>query len=129
MKLTRLSLLYLATYLAAAGVALLLVPDVATKLLLSNGTYDDVFPRLTGGVLLALGILIIQIVRHRVEALYPWTLVVRVMLLAVFVALYLKSSDPFFLSLFVIVGLGVVMTATGYYLDRREAGGAVGVAH
>ena len=48
---TRLSLFYLATYLPVAGLALLLVPDVAMKLLLSNRTYDDVFPRLAGALL------------------------------------------------------------------------------
>jgi hypothetical protein len=30
----------------------LFAPDVATKLLLSNQTYDDIFPRLTGAVLI-----------------------------------------------------------------------------
>ncbi len=120
MKLTRISLFYLATYLPIAGLLLLFIPDVATKLLLSNRTYDDTFQRLAGGVLLALGIVIIQIVRLRVEALYPWTLVVRAGLLTMFVGLYLRSSDPFFISLFVIVGFGVLLTAVGYYLDRRR---------
>jgi uncharacterized protein YjeT (DUF2065 family) len=123
-KLTRLSLYYLATYLPLAGLALLFVPDIATKLLLSNRTYDDTFERLAGGVLLALGVLIIQIVRLRIEALYPWTLVLRAGLLTMFVALYARTSDPFFISLFVIVGLGVVLTAAGYYLDRRNAAAA-----
>jgi uncharacterized protein YjeT (DUF2065 family) len=121
MKLTRLSLYYLATYLPVAGLALLFVPDLATKQLLSNRTYDDTFERLAGGVLLALGVLIIQIVRLRIEPLYPWTLVVRAGLLTMFVALYARTSDPFFISLFVIVGFGVVLTAAGYSLDRRNA--------
>ena len=121
MKLTRVSLLSLEPYLPAAGIALLLVPDVATNLLLSNRTYDDTFQRLAGGVLLALGVLIIQIVRHRVEVLYPWTLVIRAGLLVMFVALYARTSDPFFVSLFVIVGFGVALTLTGFLLDRRRA--------
>ena len=58
MKRTRLSLFYLVTYLPIAGLALLMAPDFATKLLLSNRTYDDVFPRLVGAVLLALAVLI-----------------------------------------------------------------------
>lgn len=64
---TRLSLYYLATYLPLAGLALLFVPDFATKLLLSNRTYDDAFMRLAGALLVALGVLVIQIVRYRVE--------------------------------------------------------------
>jgi len=128
MKLTRLSLYYLATYVPAAGLALLFAPDIATKLLLSNRTYDDTFERLAGAILLALGILIIQIVRHEVEALYSTTLVVRGMLLAAIAALYARTSDPFFVSLFVIIGIGVVLTATGYYLDHRRAAEASATA-
>jgi uncharacterized protein YjeT (DUF2065 family) len=128
MKLTRLSLYYLATYLPLAGLALLFVPDIATKLLLSNRTYDDTFQRLAGGVLLALGIVIIQVVRYRVEAIYPWTLVVRTILLTMFAGLYARTSDPFFISLFVIVGFGVLLTAVGYYLDRHRASETVSTA-
>ncbi len=120
MTLTRLSLFYLATYLPVAGLLLLLVPDTATRLLLSDGTYDDVFTRLAGAVLLAIGVLVIGIVRHRVEVLYVWTVGVRVFLATVLLVLYAKTSDPFFLTVFAIVGFGVVLTAAGYYLDRRS---------
>lgn len=120
MNRTRLSLFYLATYLPIAGVALLVAPDFATKLLLSNRDYDDVFPRLTGAVLVALAVLVIQIVRHRVEVLYGWTVLVRIGLLAVFAALFAKTADPFFVVLFAIVGVGVILTGTSYYLDRRR---------
>jgi len=121
MNRTHLSLYYLATYLPIAGLALLLVPDFATKLLLSNRTYDDIFTRLAGALLLALGVLIIQIVRHRVEALYPTTVVVRLGLLVVLAVLFIRSADPFFLVIFVVVGIGVLLTGTGIYLDRRSS--------
>ncbi|HKB28197.1 MAG TPA: hypothetical protein VKC59_04165 [Candidatus Limnocylindrales bacterium] len=120
MNRTHLSLYYLASYLPIAGLALLLAPDAATKLLLSNATYDDVFTRLAGVLLLALGALIIQIVRHRVEVLYTTTVVVRVGLLAVLAVLFARTADPFFLVLVGVVGLGVVLTGTGLYLDRRS---------
>jgi len=121
MNRTHLSLYYLATYLPIAGLALLLVPDFATKLLLSNRTYDDIFTRLAGALLLALGVLIIQIVRHRVEALYQTTVVVRLGLLVVLAVLFIRSADPFFLVIFVVVGIGVLLTGTGIYLDRRSS--------
>jgi uncharacterized protein YjeT (DUF2065 family) len=120
MSRTHLSLYYLATYLPIAGVALLLVPDIATKLLFSNRTYDDVFTRLAGALLVALGVLVIQIVRHRIEALYPTTVVVRLGLLAVLAVLFIRSADPFFLVIFAVVGLGVLLTSTSLYLDRRS---------
>ena len=119
MTLTRLSLFYLATYLPVAGLLLLLVPDTATRLLLSNAVYDDVFTRLAGAVLLAIGVLIIGIVYHRVEVLYVWTLGIRLFLVTVLFVLYLRDIGPFFLVIFAIVGFGVALTAGGYVLDRR----------
>jgi thiol:disulfide interchange protein len=118
MNRTRLSLYYLAGYLTFAGLALLLVPTFALKLLLSNGDYGDVFPRMAGMLLLGLAILISQIIRHRVEVLYPTTLVVRVFFLVVFAYLYLSSSDPFFLVVFGIVALGVILTGYSYLTER-----------
>ena len=48
MEKRRLSLFYLAGYLIPSGVALLIVPDFALKLLLSNSNYSEVFPRTAG---------------------------------------------------------------------------------
>ena len=118
MNKTRLSLYYLAGYLTFAGLALLLVATFALKLLLSNGDYGDVFPRVAGMLLVGLAILISQIIRHRVEVLYPTTLVVRVFFLVVFAYLYLTSSDPFFLVVFGIVALGVILTGYSYLTER-----------
>ena len=121
MKRTNRSLYYLAGYLLFAGVALLAAPVPILHLLLSNTDYGDVLPRLLGALLAILGILILQIIRHRVEALYPATILVRIFLLAVLAALFASSGDPLFLVLFGVVGLGVVLTGTSYLLDRRGA--------
>jgi len=96
------------------------VPSLALKLLFSNGNYGDVMPRLLGVVLLALGLIIVQIIRHRVEALYTTTLGVRVIIVAVLVALFIYSKDPLFISLTVVVGIGMILTGTSYLLDRRQ---------
>ena len=120
MKRTHLSLYYLVTYLILAGLALIAAPGFALKLLLSNGTYGDVMPRLLGVVLLALGIVIFQIVRLRLEALYSTTLVVRSIILVTLLGLYLYSQDPFFLVLIAVVGLGVALTGISYWRDRRR---------
>jgi uncharacterized membrane protein YoaK (UPF0700 family) len=120
MKRTRWSLYYLAAYLVGAGVALILAPSVALALLFSNGHYGDVMPRLLGVVLFALGVLIVQVTRHRLEVLYPTTLLVRSVIVAVLVGLLLYSRDPLFASLLVVVGLGMILTGTGYVLDRQR---------
>jgi uncharacterized protein YjeT (DUF2065 family) len=115
-----LSLFYLATYLVGAGIALILAPSLALTLLFSNGHYGDVMPRLLGVVLFALGVVIVQIIRHRVEVLYTTTLLVRSVIVVVLAALFVYSHDPLFISLFVVVGLGMVLTGTSYLSDRRR---------
>jgi uncharacterized membrane protein YoaK (UPF0700 family) len=119
MRRTHLSLYYLAAYLLVAGAALIATGQFAMRMLLSNGEYGDALPRLLGVVLLALGILIAQIIRHRLEVLYPTTLAVRGLILSVLAGLFVATRDPFFLVLILIVGLGVVLTGASYVLDRR----------
>src|SRR5260370_41708666 len=117
----RLSLYYLAAYLLGAGIALILAPSLALKLLFASGQYGDVLPRLLGVVLLSLGIVIVQIIRHQLEVLYPTTLIVRTLIVAVLIGLFIYSRDPLFISLVVVVGFGMVLTGTSFLLDRRSA--------
>ena len=117
---TRLSLFYLATYLLGAGIALILAPSLALTLLLARGHYGDVMPRLLGVVLLALGIVIVQIIRHRLEVLYTTTLLVRAFIMVVLAGLLAYSGDPLFISLMVVVGLGMVLTGSSYLSERRK---------
>ncbi len=70
-------------------------------------------------LLLGLAILVTQIIRHRIEVLYPTTLVVRLFFLAVLAYLFVSSSDPFFLVVFGIVLLGVVFTGYSYLTEHR----------
>jgi len=120
-KRTHLSLYYLAGYLLPAGALLLLVPDVATKLLLSNRTYDDAPFRLAGVLLIGLGILVVQMIRHRLEVLYPTTILIRLLISATLIWLYLRTSDPFFLVVLLIVVIGIGLTAASFLADRRRA--------
>ena len=121
MNLTRLSLYYVVTYLAVAGLALLLMPDFALNLLLSNnaGAYGDVFPRFVGMTLIGLDILVFQIVRLRLEQLYSTTLAVRIFFIAVLAGLFVLSNDPFFLVVVAIIAVGVVMTGYAYMRERH----------
>jgi len=99
---------------------LLAAPDTAFKLLFSNNSYGDVLPRLFGTVLLSIGAIFVQIVRMHIEELYTTTIVVRVPLMAVNLWLFYYSGNPLFLTLFIIVTFGVVLTVTGYVLDQRS---------
>ena len=120
MRRTHLSLYYLAGYLIPAGLLLLFVPEFATKLLLSNRTYDYAPFHLAGVLLLVIGILVVQIIRYRLEALYATTLVARALISATLLWLYLNTGDPFFGVILVIVLVGVGLTGISYLLDRRS---------
>jgi hypothetical protein len=119
---TNLSLYYLAGYLVPAGLLLIFVPEFATKLLLSNRTYDYAPFHLAGVLLLVIGILIVQIIRHRLEQLYTTTLVARALISATLLWLFLTTGDPFFAVVLVIVLIGVALTGASYYLDRQASG-------
>ena len=71
---TRLSLFYLVGYLIPDGLAMAFDPRLAMRLLLAEGDYGDVFPRLVGLLLLALGILVAWMIGARAERMYPGTL-------------------------------------------------------
>ena len=124
MRRTNLSLYYLAGYLLPAGLLLLTVPEFARKLLLSNRDYDDAPFRLVGVLLIVLGIIIVQIIRHRLEMLYTTTLVVRVLISLTLIAIYLETSDPFFLVILAIVLIGVALTTWSYLTDRQRPAGS-----
>ncbi len=120
MKRTHYSLFYLVGYLIAGGLAFLSVPKLMLKLMFSNGNYGDVLPRFVGLLMVALGIIVMQATRYRLEVLYPTALVVRTGMLPVMIALYFYSGDPLFITLLAIVGLGVALTGVSYWLDRRD---------
>ncbi len=120
MKRTHMSLYYLIGYLIPGGTALLTFPRLTLKLFFSNTEYGDVLPRFVGMLMLALGIIILQVVRHRVEALYPMAFIVRSGMLPILLGLYLYSGDPLFMTLLVVVGVGVVLTGTSLWLDKRS---------
>jgi len=101
-------------------VALLLVPQFALTLLLSNNAdaYGDIFPRFVGMTLIGLDILVFQIVRLRLEVLYSTTLAVRIFFIAVLTVLFVLSKDPFFLVVVAIIAVGVALTGYSYWRER-----------
>jgi len=125
MNRTRLSLFYLAGYLILGGLAMSFDPKLAMQLLFAEGDYGDVFPRLVGLLLLALGILVAWIIATRAERMYPGTLVARIVILTGLAGLYFLSLDPFFVSLFVVVLIGFLLTFSCYLADRARNGSSI----
>jgi hypothetical protein len=119
------SLFYLAGYLIPTGLGLMVAPATMLKLLFSNGHYDDTFPRFAGVLMLALGMLVVQTIRCRAEALYPATLVVRAVIWGWVLFLYAQTGDPLFLVVLGVVGIGMLFTGTLFWLDRRACAQSV----
>ena len=117
---TRLSLLYLASYLTLIGFGLLILPDTTLRLLQSNAEYGDIFPRIAGMLMSGLGLSVFGIIRVGVPELYPVTLLIRVYFLVCLAVFYWMTTDPLFLVLIVIVGIGFVLTLSTHLRDRRE---------
>lgn len=117
---TRKSLYYVASYLTLTGMGLLVAPQLILKLLFSNGHYDAVFVRFSGILMVGLGIVVIQLIRHNVASLYPTTLFIRAIIWVAVAGLYLSTRDPFFLVVLGVVGAGMLWTAISFSQDRRE---------
>ena len=119
---SRASLYYLFSYLTATGLALMFAPALTLRLMLSSGDYGDTFPRFAGVLMLAIGLLVLQVIRHSVVVLYPTSLMVRGILWLFVLWLYVRTSDPFFAIVLGVVGLGILFTGTSLWLDRRATG-------
>src|SRR5262245_33176981 len=114
----RLTFVYLASYLLVGGLGLLIVPELALRLLLSNGSYGDVMPRLAGIFMLVLGGVVLQFVRARDYRYYRYTVLARIFIVLALTALYFKSRDPLFLVLDAIVLVGLLPSL---YVTARTA--------
>jgi hypothetical protein len=120
----RLTLIYLATYLLIGGGSLLVAPDLALRLLLSNGTYGDIMPRLFGLFMFVLGGVIYQFVHARDYRYYFYTIVARSFIVVVMTALYFKARDPLLLVLDAIVLIGLLPSIYVAAQSARAGNGA-----
>lgn len=118
MRKTRLSLYYLVTYLTLTGLGLMFAPGAVLTLLMATHTYDDAMPRFVGILMLAIAMIVSQIIRFKVEQLYPITVLVRLVIWVYVLWLYFHSGDTFFVAVLGVVGLGIVLTAVTYLLER-----------
>jgi len=120
MRRTRLSLYYPTAYLLGSGAGLLVAPGLTLRLLLSDGSYGDVMPRMAGVLALALGILVFRIARLEISSLYYTLVWLRLLFCAVWLILFCESRDPFFLVVFGVVAAGMIWTIVAHRLDAKE---------
>jgi hypothetical protein len=121
--LQRLTFIYLASYLLVGGLGLLVVPELTLWLLLSNGSYGDVMPRLVGVFMVALGGVVLQFVLAGDYRYYGYAIIARIFIVVALTVLYFKARDPLFLVLDAIVLVGLLPSIYVAALMTRAATG------
>jgi hypothetical protein len=116
---TRFSLFYLASYLGATGLALLFAPEFTLRMFGAHRDYDYAFVRFSGSLMIALSAIVTQLIRYRVEALYPTTIAIRAFFIVCILWFYFLTGDPMFFIFLGVVALGFVFTTASLILDRR----------
>ena len=120
----RLTLIYLTSYLLIGGFGLLLMPDVALSLLMSNGDYGDTMPRVVGMFMLVLSSLIGSFVRRADYSYYTTTILARSFIVASLTFLYFRTRDPLFLVLDAIVLLGLIPAIYIQFVSPSSSSGS-----
>ena len=118
---TRVSLVFVASYLLLTGLGLLVAPRATLQLLGSSVDYGAVMPRWVGMLSVALAAVVGQVLRHRLIVLYPLEFLMPGAMLFGFVALFIQSGDRMFLVIAAVVSVGVATTGVSLWLDRLHA--------
>ena len=68
------------TYLTLTGLGLMFLPSATLRLLQSKATDGHDMARFAGILRLTIGLVVSQIIRHRLEGLYPATVAIRLVI-------------------------------------------------
>ncbi len=123
-RLKRIAFIYLISYLGVAALGFGLFPALTLKLFLSSGDYGVIMPRLVGAMMGVLSFILFAIYRMGDWKKYsPFTMMARTPLVIFIFYIYYLSGDPMFLIINAIVLVGLLTTAAGTVLQRRELAG------
>ncbi|MEI6843212.1 MAG: hypothetical protein WCK48_01745 [bacterium] len=115
MKYIKFSFYYISAYLGLAGITFLFIPAQFQKLLFASEIYDPIPMAIAGMFALLLSIVLFQLARKGLFELYPTTFFARIVAIAIIVSLYVRTHNPFFISMFMIVIVGMIITAIGHF--------------
>lgn len=104
-------MLYVTAYTAGLGLPLLVFPDAVLPVLDFRPTHEP-WVRLTGTLLLALSFITFTIYRKRIAAMLVPTVIVRLGIVLVLLALGLSGQPPFLFVMAAIVLIGVIGTVS-----------------
>ncbi len=121
MKYTRLSLLYPVAILLVSGLLLLIRPGLVFSILQSSKQYPSDIANLLGMMFLGLGALVALIYKYKAEKIYHWTVGIRGFFGLCSIGLYYKYQNLFFISLLLIILIGILLTTLGLYKDNKHS--------
>lgn len=117
---TRTSLFYLAGYLFPLATGLLISPTATFHSLGSRAEHATTAWRLFGGLLLALALVVVHLIRNRRSALYINTVIGRVIFVGLFSYLVGRTGNPAYLVILIVLGFGLAWTLIALAIDLRE---------
>ena len=120
MKLKKITLTYLASYLIGGGLGLVAFPDLFLELLQSNQDYGDIMPRFAGVFMMALGGLVGMILYHKDFKYYGFSIAARTIIVAILFWLYSLTSNPFFIVINVIVLVGLIPSYIAILIENKN---------
>lgn len=104
----KISWIYLASYLTIGGIGFAFIPEITLNLFLSNGNYGDIMPRVVGMFMIALGGLIATMTINNDFKYYTYSIFIRTGMVIFIIWLYMISNDPLFITILVIVLVGLL---------------------
>jgi len=110
---------YLAGYLLFGGIGLAFVPQETLWLFLSNGDYGDIMPRVAGMFMILLGGMIASMSARRDFTYYTRSIQLRLFAVAFLLFLLVRSGDPLFAVLTVVVLIGLLPSIAAALRERR----------
>lgn len=114
----KITLTYLSTYLIIGGIGFGFFPNLAFKLFMSTGSYDEIMPRMVGMFMIVLGFLIAMFVRNMDYKYYLPTIIARSFIVIFLGYLYLRTEDPLFIIVNIIVLIGFLPSIYIFLIEK-----------
>ncbi len=72
--------------------------------------------------MIGLGIVIVSVIREGNPFFYRMALLIRIPIWLGTLYIYLRTGETFFLAILAVLGLGMLITGSMYFLERRRGG-------
>jgi hypothetical protein len=101
------------------GGAFVLAPQTALRLMMASRHYDNLFVQFAGVMIIGLSIMAMSVIRYGSQPLYRATLVARIPMWLIILAMYFQTRERALLIVLAVLGLGVAITGSCYASERN----------